>query len=335
MSAWYHKFVSSKKQQNTYTLTQDPYLDIIYNAITTLLATMLLCGLYLVFQWSNFLILIVAGMFVVFVSDFPQSQMRYEKCLTATWIIGSLVISFLGVFFTIESRWLLLCWVFLYTLTCYSLTINNNNRRLHVVLGVVFLPIFIHLLYTSDLSQPLNSWLVLQDYLWGLFVCYTVAVFFALIMPRRFNAKAIIAALDFLYALRRVFQQLAHTGNYKADIYDMYRHIYFLRQHLPRLKKADKHFYALVEAYINIAHKLLLSLIYLINNHEGDKHLFVYYVKRLDHIINDEKESLLTDALMIDELSLIHQEVVNDIDRFLREIHPFYQQFIALRGRYA
>ncbi|MBK2124079.1 hypothetical protein [Fangia hongkongensis] len=317
-----------------YTLAQDPYLDIAYNAISCLIGLITLVVLDIFFQWPNFLILIIVALMLIFMSDFPQNQTRPQKCITATVISFWIWISFNGVFFTMGSRWILLSWIFAYTLLSYLLSLRDNNRRLHLSLGVVFSPIFIHIMYDHTLGIPINSWVLYQDYSIGLVICYSVAIALSLLLPRRNKAKCIIACIELLCAIRRALLQI-EKASYRQEIYVVFRHIYFLRQQELVLakKKLNEQECALIFKYLDLCHNIIMTLTYLKNN-EGisQKEAEVYAEligSLLSHnVVNKGDRSPILEECELNEAARKH------LYSYFMQLADLYSQVIQLRKKY-
>ena len=328
---------SAKKclKRNNYTLAHDPYLEVTYNAVTSLFGLVLLSVFAVYFKWPNFLILMIVSLLIIFISDFPQGQTRREKCLTSTVITFAIWVNFSGIFLTIGSRFVLLVWVFAFTFLSYLITLKDNNRRLHLLVSIVFTPIFIHLLYDNDLREPLNHWGFYQDDAFGLIVCYSVAVFLNIVMPQRREAKAIIACIDFLYALRRVLKAMKVKDDHHLDIYVIYRHLYFLHQQLSEIgvrHKRTRQVHELINRYTERMHTVMLALMSLLNNHGLSETVIEALLHQIEAILfpGCQPDNPVSPPSDHETLSVLNREVVNQLQAYLFELDAIYQKLLPM-----
>ncbi len=332
--------LNKSKKSAYYGLAQDPYLEIAYHVMVSLLAFCILLLGYLFFQWPDFLIFLIISVLLIFISAFPLGQSRWGQIKAVLMISAGLWISFVGVFVNAESKLLTIAWVFCYSLGCYIISLRNNNLRLYLGLSIVFLPIYIHLLADATLLSPINSSELLINYSSGFAICALYALIVALLAPRRSKAKVLLAMTAYIYALRRVLLS-ENKHEYRDNLYDMYSHLYYLREQRDQYhQRFDQDFLLMMSSYIDVIYQIGMTYAYVLNNPEVKLPFYQasIWIDRLlaekewsmqEGLIKEQKDwaQVIESPLLKDALTKIEASVVRLV--------PIYQEIKKLRKKYA
>ncbi|GGG05491.1 hypothetical protein GCM10010995_23710 [Cysteiniphilum litorale] len=329
------------KYRDSYTLPQDPYLDIAYHVIVTLVAFCVLLICYMIFQWPDFLIFLLISILLIFMSAFPLGQSRWGQVKASLWISLGLWLCFAGVFAVVGSKGWTIFLVLVFSLSYYLLTLKDMNLRLYLGLGVLFLPIFIHLVDDPTMIAPANSIQMFINYSVAMVICALFSVAVAVIQPRRYEAKVLIAMTEYIYALRRMLSSTDEKG-YRDNLYCMYRHLYYLRQ---QKKNHHKHFTTefnqIIDEYVDVVYQIVMIYVYIINNH-AVKLPFYEACLKIDNLLDQDDLAIKATALenRAFRLQLLEENVqlkkaIERADARLQLLNTLYIKVKALRKKYA
>lgn len=329
------------KYRDSYTLPQDPYLDIAYHVIVTLVAFCVLLVCYMICQWPDFLIFLLISVMLIFMSAFPLGQSRWGQVKSSLWISLGLWLCFVGVFAVVGSKGWTIFLVLVFSLSYYLLTLKDMNLRLYLGLGVLFLPIFIHLVDDPTMIAPANSIQMFINYSVAMVICALFSVAVAVIQPRRYEAKVLIAMTEYIYALRRMLSSTDEKG-YRDNLYCMYRHLYYLRQQKKNHHNHfDTEFNQIIDEYVDVVYQIVMIYVYIINNH-AVKLPFYEACLKIDNLLGQDDLAIKAKALenRAYRLQLLEENVqlkkaIERADIRLQLLNTLYTKVKALRKKYA
>lgn len=332
---------NKRKYRDSYTLPQDPYLDIAYHVIVTLMVFCVLLILYMIFQWPDFLIFLLILVMLIFMSAFPLGQSRWGQVKASVIMSFGIWLCFACVFAVASSKGWTIFLVLVFSLSYYLLTLKDINLRLYFGMSVLFLPIFIHLIDDPTMMAPIDNVQMFVNYSVAIIICMLFSVGVAVMQPRRREAKLLIAMTEYIYALRRMLSSTDEKG-YRDNLYCMYRHLYYLRQ---QRTKYYNHFNAefnqIIDEYIDVVYQIVMIYVYIINNHVVSLPFYEACLK-IDNLLGQDDLAIKAKALEYREsrLQLLKEnrqlkKAIERADARLQLLNMLYIKVKALRKRYA
>ncbi|WP_119328915.1 hypothetical protein [Cysteiniphilum halobium] len=332
---------NKRKYCSSYTLPQDPYLDIAYHVIVTLMAFCVLLILYMIFQWPDFLIFLLVSIMLIFMSVFPLGQSRWGQVKASVIMSCGLWFCFVCVFVVASSRSWTIVLVFAFSLGYYLLTLKDMNLRLYFGLSVLFLPIFIHLVDDASAMVPVNNIQVFVNYSVAIVICTLFSIAVAIIQPRRYEAKVLIAMIEYIYALRRMLSS-TDEKSYRDNLYSMYRHLYYMRQQRDEHhKRFNTEFKQMIDKYINVVYQIVMIYVYILNNH-AVKLPFYDACLKIDNLLEQEDPEIQDKVienrvlrLQLMEENVQFKKAIERADADLQLLAQLYTEIKQLRKKYA
>ncbi len=332
---------NKRKYRDSYTLPQDPYLDIAYHVIVTFMAFCVLLMFYMIFQWPDFLIFLLVSVMLIFLSAFPLGQSRWGQVKASVIMSVGVWLCFTCVFAVASSKGWTIFLVLIFSLSYYLLTLKDMNLRLYLGMSVLFLPIFIHLIDDPTMMAPIENVQMFVNYSVAIIICMLFSIAVAMIQPRRYEAKLLIAMTEYIYALRRMLSSTDEKG-YRDNLYCMYRHLYYLRQ---QRAKCYKHFNAefnqIIDEYIDVVYQIVMIYVYIINNHAVSLPFYEACLK-IDALLGQDDLSIKAKALenrafrlQLLEENMQLKQAIERADIRLQLLNTLYTKVKALRKKYA
>ncbi|MDA0910904.1 MAG: hypothetical protein O2809_05030 [Proteobacteria bacterium] len=329
------------KYRDSYTLPQDPYLDIAYHVIVTLVAFCVLLICYMIFQWPDFLIFLLISVMLIFMSAFPLGQSCWGQIKASVIMSFGLWVCFVFVFVVAGSKGLTIFLVLVFSLGYYLLTLRDMNLRLYLGMSVLFLPIYIHLVDDASVMTPNNSVEMFVNYSVAIAICAVFSIAVAVMQSRRYEAKVLIAMTEYVYALRRMLSS-TDEKSYRDNLYCMYRHLYYLRQQKKNHhKRFNAEFNQIIDEYVDVVYQIVMIYVYIINNH-AVKLPFYEACLKIDNLLGQVDLAIKAKALenRAYRLQLLEENVqlkkaIERADIRLQLLNTLYTKVKVLRKKYA
>jgi hypothetical protein len=128
---------------------------------------------------------------------------------------------------------------------------------------------------------------------------------------------------------------------YRDNLYDMYSHLYYLREQRDQYQKRfDQDFLLMMSSYIDVIYQIGMTYAYVLNNHEV-KLPFYQASTWIDRLLA-EKEWSMQEGLVKDQLdwaqaieSPLLTDALTKIEASIVKLVPIYQEIKKLRKKYA
>ena len=325
-----------KDSVDRYTNSFDPYLDIMFNLKTTLLFFLILLTVNIFFQSMNFVMSMFTTSLMLFVSDLPYNKTKFSRLKSILISNTSIICSYIVALFIYQSISITIIIVMLYGSVIYLSTIRRPNIRIDLISSLIFIPMFVHL---ARISHPNVSDInMLISFLYPFALCVIFSLVFSLLIPRRFNSKAIIASISVVFDLKRMISGL-HNHSFQND-YDLAKNNY---QYLVRFINS-KHFSKLsdieqqiLREYSDILIKIVPNFMFIANNctvSQIEKYNFTKSINKILHndLATDDCKTIDTKEKL--NSKDVHEISLDDFQSLIQHLKIPFAKILELRNKY-